>query len=79
MIDEPGLPDLVTEGMRTGRLDFSDDPRTVADADFVMLCVPKDTLALSAAAHDVGVPLNLVDAAVAVNRRPGSRRWRRRR
>lgn len=39
-IDEPGLADLVTEGMRSGRLDFSDNPKTVADADFVMLCVP---------------------------------------
>ncbi|MBB5960235.1 UDPglucose 6-dehydrogenase [Saccharothrix tamanrassetensis] len=41
---EPGLADLVTEGLRTGRLTFTADNDTaVADAEFVYLCLPTPT------------------------------------
>ena len=37
---EPGLPELLTSAMASGRLRFTDDPSAaLADADFVFLCV----------------------------------------
>jgi UDPglucose 6-dehydrogenase len=37
---EPGLPELLTSALATGRLRFTDEPtNALADADFVFLCV----------------------------------------
>ena len=61
--DEPGLPELIAQTVRSGHLRASLDPAVVRDADAVILCVqtPFDTEAgeprydhLKAALHNVG-------------------------
>ena len=39
-LDEPGLPQLLEAGLRSGRLRFSADHRILADRDVVFVCVP---------------------------------------
>lgn len=39
-IVEPGLPELVAEGMTDDRLAFTTDPGSLADAEMVLLCLP---------------------------------------
>lgn len=59
---EPGLEDLVREGLRGGRLRFSSTHGDVADVEFVFLCVPTppavdgraDLVHLVAAAEAIG-------------------------
>ncbi|WP_199430131.1 UDP-glucose dehydrogenase family protein [Qaidamihabitans albus] len=42
-ISEPGLPELVAEGLREGRLSFGSEHAALASADVVLLCVPTPT------------------------------------
>ena len=69
-IHEDGLPELVAEGLESGRLRFIVGARTaVADAEFVFLCVPTPQ------GEDGAADLSFVDAVVreiAAHLRPGS-------
>ena len=57
---EPGLPELLQETLRTGRLRFTTDFRQTADADVIFLCVGTPQCADSSAAD-----LHFLEAAVA--------------
>ncbi|TDP38066.1 UDP-glucose dehydrogenase family protein [Nocardia ignorata] len=39
-IVEPGLPELVREGLAEDRLTFTSDPQSLAESEVVMLCLP---------------------------------------
>jgi UDPglucose 6-dehydrogenase len=69
-IREDGLPELVAEGLESGRLRFIVGARTaVADAEFVFLCVPTPQ------GEDGAADLSFVDDVVreiAAHLRPGS-------
>ncbi|MFD5249407.1 UDP-glucose dehydrogenase family protein [Amycolatopsis sp. NPDC058340] len=39
-IAEPGLTELVRDGLGSGRLRFTGEPRELSDVDFVLLCLP---------------------------------------
>ncbi|MFM7270812.1 MAG: UDP-glucose dehydrogenase family protein [Actinomycetes bacterium] len=69
-IHEDGLPQLVAEGLESGRLRFVVGARTaVADAEFVFLCVPTPQ------GDDGAADLSFVDGVVreiATHLRPGS-------
>jgi len=57
---EPGLPELLQETLRTGRLQFSTEFERSADADVIFLCVGTPQSADSSAAD-----LHFLDAAIA--------------
>lgn len=68
-LDEPGLPQLLEAGLRSGRLRFSADHRILADRDVVFVCVPTPSGA------DGSADLSSVDRAVhalAETLRPGA-------
>jgi UDPglucose 6-dehydrogenase len=73
-LHEPDLDELVTDGLKTGRLRFvADNPTAVADAELVFLCVPTptgahgeaDLSAIDAVLHEVA-PLLAPDCVVVV-------------
>ena len=69
LIDEPGLPQLLGQGLDSGALRFSTDYRALADRDVVFVCVPTPS------GPDGAADLSAVDAAVgqlAAVLRPGS-------
>jgi UDPglucose 6-dehydrogenase len=69
LIDEPGLPQLLRQGLDSGALRFSTDYRALADRDVVFVCVPTPS------GPDGAADLSAVDAAVgqlAAVLRPGS-------
>jgi len=81
---EPGLAELLTETITTGRLTFSTEPATIADAEIVFLCVgtptgtggAPDLSQVEAAAHAVAV--NMAEGAIVVNKSTvpvGSGNW----
>lgn len=58
---EPGLGDLLDEGLSQGRITFTTDPaKALTGADVAMLCVPTPTGGFNA----VGLDLSMVQAAV---------------
>ncbi|GAB5894462.1 UDP-glucose dehydrogenase family protein [Mycolicibacterium mageritense] len=68
-LDEPGLPQLLEAGLRSGRLRFSADHRILADRDVVFVCVPTPS------GTDGSADLSSVDRAVralAETLRPGA-------
>src|SRR3954471_10793764 len=81
---EPGLAELLTETIATGRLTFTDDPTAITAADIIFLCVGTPTGAggapdlsqVEAAAQSVAA--NMSEDAVVVNKSTvpvGSGNW----
>ncbi|MGA5464004.1 UDP-glucose dehydrogenase family protein [Mycobacterium sp. NPDC050041] len=58
LLDEPGLPELLEQGLAAGRLHFSADFTDLADRDVVFVCVPTPSR------PDGSADLGAVDAAV---------------
>ncbi|MCZ8379242.1 UDP-glucose/GDP-mannose dehydrogenase family protein [Mycobacterium sp. CPCC 205372] len=58
LLDEPGLPELLEQGLAAGRLRFSADYSDLADRDVVFVCVPTPSR------PDGSADLSAVDAAV---------------
>jgi UDPglucose 6-dehydrogenase len=58
LLDEPGLPELLEQGLGAGRLRFSADHADLADRDVVFVCVPTPSR------PDGSADLSAVDAAV---------------
>src|SRR3954471_14078691 len=81
---EPGLSELLTETIATGRLSFTDDPAGITGADIIFLCVgtptgvggAPDLSQVEAAAQSVAA--NMSEDAVVVNKSTvpvGSGNW----
>jgi UDPglucose 6-dehydrogenase len=67
VIDEPGLSELLSDGLACGTLSFSTDVGALADRDVVFVCVPTPSAADGAA--DLGAVESAVDGLGGVLRR----------
>lgn len=67
VIDEPGLTELLSDGLARGTLSFSTDFAALADRDVVFVCVPTPSAADGAA--DLGAVESVVDGLSGVLRR----------
>lgn len=63
-IVEPGLPELVREGLSEDRLVFTSDPRSLNEADVVLLCLP--TPRGDGGAADLGVLEDVLETLTTV-------------
>lgn len=59
LLDEPGMPELLRQGLDSGKLEFTDDYEELADRDAVFVCVPTPSGA------DGSADLSVVDSVVA--------------
>lgn len=58
LLDEPGIPELLRQGLDSGNLEFTDDYPVLADRDAVFVCVPTPS------GDDGSADLSAVDAVV---------------
>ncbi|OBG23389.1 UDP-glucose 6-dehydrogenase [Mycolicibacterium celeriflavum] len=69
LLDEPGIAELLRQGLAAGNLEFTVDYRDLADCDVVFVCVP--TPSGSDGSADLSAVDNAVDRLITVLR-PGS-------